>query len=212
MNRILTLLACCFLLSTCNTSKQLAKQSTQKFKLEVLQNGQVFTAADSPVVLEPAPFKLRITLYDIKGIMFSSAIDPLYYDVPEEDDIFACDLNTYEGPCRFISLKAMAEPNFNAEKKLHLGDEGRINYWFYNAEDSWHRLDPDIKVEGKTVTAYRTVEQLYDPEASEYIDLEDVEDDIYIVAAAQAERTEEDVQAGTAGKELQREKFILRFQ
>ncbi|MEL7249883.1 MAG: hypothetical protein AAFO03_15750 [Bacteroidota bacterium] len=212
MNRILTLFACCFLLSTCTTSKLFVEQSIRKFRLEVLQNGKIFTATDSPIVLEPAPFKLRITLYDIEGIMFSSAIDPLYYDVPAEDDIFACDLNTYEGPCHFISLKAMAEPNFNAEKKLHLGDEGRINYWFYDAEESWHRLDPDIKVEGKTVIAHRTVEQLYDPEATEYIDLEDVKDDIYVVAAAQAERTEEDIQAGNAGKELQREKFILRFQ
>ena len=212
MNRILPLLACFLLLYACNSTKRLTKKPPQKFKIEVLQNDRVFIAKGSPIVLAKEPFRLKITLYDIEGIMFSSARDPLYYNIPEEEDIYTCNLDTYEGPCHFISLKSMAEPNFNAEKKLHLGDESRVNYWFYKPEQSLHRLDPDVIVEGTTVTLYRTVERLYDPEAELYTDIRDVEEDIYIVAAAQADRTEEDIQSGQAGKELQREKFILRFE
>ncbi len=212
MNRLLLLIACCFLFSTCESTKLLEQSSIQKFKLEVLQNGQVYTPEDSPIKLARAAFKLRITLYDTEGIMFSSATTRTYYDISSKADIFACDLNTYEGPCHFVAPKSMAEPKFNPEKTLVIGDENRLNYWFYDEEESWHRFDPDIAQNGSTVIAHRSVSRLYYPEVDRYLDLRDAPRDIFIVAAAQAERTEEDLQTGRAGKELQREKFILRFE
>ena len=204
---------CLFLTLSCNTTRDLPKEDV-KFQIEILQNGKAYSSNESPITLAREPFKLRITLNDIDGISFSSTFDrALYYDLSLEQDIFTCNLDTYEGPCKFVGPKCMAEPRFNAEKLLIIGDDNRVNCWFYDPnDDSFHRFDKQVTQQGTTAVAHRTVQRLYYPEDDRYIELADVTEDIYIVAAAQADRTDEDLENGSAGKELQRERIILRFE
>lgn len=212
MLRVLSLYSLLFVLvSACGTTRQQIP-STEKFAIEILQGRKIYTAEDSPITLEREPFKLRITLNGIAGIYFSAAMDRYYYDIPDDQDIFMCNPETYQGPCVFVAPKSMAEERFNTDQDLVIGDENRICYWSYSETRDWHRFDQGVTKKGNKVIAYRTVTSLHYPSEERVIGLDEIAQDIYIVAAAQAPRTAEEFRAGASGKELQREKMVLRFE
>ena len=215
MHRVITLLSIfCLTIISCGTSKKAPKSTDEspRFSLEVIQNGKVLQAQDEVITLERKPFKLRISMYHLDAINLAANFDRFYYDVPDDVDIYTCNLETYQGPCKFVGPKSMAEDHFNSDKDLVIGDESRIGYWSYDENRDWHRFDAGVSKNGHQIIAYRTVERFSYPDEGIDIELADIDRNIYIVAASQAERTPEDIAANAAGKELQREKMILVFE
>ena len=63
------------------------KLKSEKFHIEILQNGHALTIVDNVVELEKKEFKIRITLIDHDGVFMSSSFQRGYFDLKEGEEI-----------------------------------------------------------------------------------------------------------------------------
>lgn len=208
---ILYILCSIFLFSCVASKKQIGLDINQKFKIDIVQNGQVVTPENSVVILKRSPFKIQVTFFNHDNVTAAFAFDRYFYDTPDDVSMWECDYNTYEGPCKFHAGKSMAEYNFNEKKRIIICDENRNSYWFYDKDMDWHRFDKGVIVKDETITATKTVEAVRLPKTEENIEVRDLSQDIYMVFATQAEITEEEKANNQPAKEIQRYKLILKF-
>lgn len=141
-----------------------------------------------------------------------------YYDYPDNENIFKCDEESAEGIneiCRFVSVKTGNEDKFNTDKDIYVGDQTYHGVWFYDDKIDWYRMDKGATVKDGIVHSEVTVENIYDLdkrderkyESSEYdYPIEKINQDIYVVFS-----TSHYEKGMEYPKELQREKFILKF-
>lgn len=208
------------MLLSCYSSKVNKKSIDEKyFKVEVVQNEKVIKVKNKIIQLEKKPFKYRLTLIRTKSVFVSNSWGTHYYDYPDNENIFKCEEESAEGIneiCRFVSVKTGAEDKFNLSKDIYVGDQTYHGVWFYNENMDWHRMDKGVTTKDGIIYAEVTVENIYDLdkrdernyEESEFnYPVEKVNQDIYVVFA-----TSHYEKGMEYPKELQREKFILKFE
>ena len=197
------------LFSSCSTTKFVGSDQDY-FKVEILQNNKPVNIRDGVVRLQKAPFTFRVTLNCIQSLDVSASFERYYYDFTLDQSLYACADMEYLKGCRFTGGKAVAESEFNVERRLMVGNEDFQCNWFYDPQLDWHRYDKGIQRKGCKITAEKTIEKLFDlelwdrklsPEERD-IPLTSIEKDLYMVFA-----TDQD-----GKQELQRERFIIRFE
>jgi hypothetical protein len=185
------------------------------FLVEIIQDGKTIKTKNNKIKLKKAPFKFKVTMSKTNHVFVSNSWGTYYYDYPSNENIFKCEDDLYFKDCRFVSIKTGNEDKFNVNKDIYVGDDSYQNVWFYKEDRDWHRFDEDVTVEDGIITAFMTVENIYDMdkrdertfEKSEYnYPVNQIDKDIYVVFATDF------YESGMEHpKELQREKFILEF-
>jgi hypothetical protein len=195
--------------SNCN-SQNLEKT----FKVEIVQNNKVIKVKNGVVRLKKKPFKYRITLYSAKYLDVSASFGKYFYDYPDEKNIYECNDNSFFKDCRFVSIKTGSESKFNEDKTLIIGEGDYHFNWFYLRTKDWHRYDKNVIVKEDKVIAEKTIENILDVELRKTSDhkneydytVENIKKDIYMVFA-----TSHYESGMKHPKELQREKFVIKF-
>ena len=215
MKRILLLTSFVIVLSINQTiGQETSSQNSDYFKVEILQDGKVIEKQNGIIQLKKKPFKFKLSLFKVDGIDVSNSWGKYYYDYPEDKNIYECNDDRFFKDCRFVAVKTGSDDPFNENKDIFVGDGDYQFHWFYKEEMDWHRLDKDVKVVDGVTYATVTVENIYDvdkrdsgdyPDSAFDYPIEKINQDIYTVFAAGHWEREK----GT--KELQREKFILKF-
>lgn len=147
---------------------------SRKYCVEIVQDGKSLRIINNKVELEKKPFQIRITLFNHDGVYMSASFGRDYFDLKSTDEI-----KDY----KYLSSKTRAEPSFNAEKDLVVHPE-LVSYLFYNAKMDWHRFDKDVTVKGKQVTGTKTINQIWDQEADEFINITDINKNIFLFFVA----------------------------
>lgn len=191
------------------------KENDKHFKIEVFQNGKKIEVIDNKIQLKKEAFKFKVTMYKTNHVFVSNSWGTYYYDYPSDENIFKCEDDLYFKDCRFVSIKTGNEDKFNVNKDIYVGDDAYQNVWFYKEDRDWHRFDKGVEVIDEVIIAEMTVENIYDMdkrdertfEKDEYnYPITNIDNDIYAVFAT------EFYESGMKHpKELQREKFILKF-
>lgn len=193
-----------FILSSADyLATQPKNADNQYFKIEVVQGNKTIDKNDGVVLLDKKPFLLKITMIGIRDISVAPSWDRLFYDFPDEKNIFECkeseDSSLEE--CLLHPAKSIAEDSFNEDKDLSVVEGSKYHsIWFYDPSMDWHRFDKKVTVTGDTIQATITVKSIFDVRRASQIPLKKLDKDIYMFFAV-----------GKDNLELQREKFILRF-
>ena len=214
-NTLLTFLALLFV-AGCNTAKSPNKSTHNNayFKIQIEQEGRIISPFKNAVFLNKKPFKFNIEMKGVDGIYLSTTWDDKMYNFPKNKNIFFCDDEGKYEDCGFLSPQTMASENYNSDKSLTVTNKDYQHYWFYSDEYNWHRLDKGVEVKNGVIFASYTVENIFDillkdkknsKLKAEY-PISEIDKDIYVVVAAEIEGKNE-----KSHKELQREKFILKF-
>lgn len=199
----------------CKSSKvsQVAPKENY-FKVEVVQNGEIQKEKKGIITLKKEPFTFKLTYYKTDLIYVSSSWGTYYYDYPSDKNIFECSDDYLKG-CRFVAGKTSNEDIFNINKDINVAGEDYHCVWFYDENMDWYRMDKSVEVKDRIIYAAVTVENIYDldkklevnSKESEYsYPISKINQDLYMVFA-----TEVKEKGMKHPKELQREKFILRF-
>jgi len=216
MQNLITILLISFAIWLSNAVNLQDNSSAEEyFKVEVTQDSKVLEEKDDVIQLEKRPFKFKLTLSKTDNVFVSTAWGTYYYDYPTEKNIFECNDDRFLEECRFVSVKTGNEDKFNESKDIYVGDGDSQSVWFYDEEMDWHRMDRGVTVIDEVIHAEVTVENIFDIvkrntreyEKSEYdYPIENIDQDIYVVMA------HSHYESGMEHpKELQREKFILKF-
>lgn len=204
------------MLISCSSLK-VSKKSVEEnyFKVEVVQNGKVVKEKNDIVQLEKKPFKFRLTFYKTQDVFVSSSWGTYYYNYPSDKNIFECNDDRFFEECRFVSIKTGNEDKFNVNKDIYVGDGDYQWVWFYDEKIDWYRMDKGVTVKDGVIYSEVTVENIYDMdkrddgsfEESEYkYPIDRIDQDIYMVFAKNLYE-----KGMEHSKELQRDKFVLKF-
>lgn len=147
--------------------------SQTKVSLKILQNGAPVTPVNGEYELKKAPFSVEFT-FDVNNVdgvfVFADFTDAVY---KTGDKASLPDLQD-------IPYKIVKEENFNTNKQLAINTDN-WSFWFYNKEKNEYRFDRDIKtVDANTVTATRTVEQVYFPVKEKALKMAEVTEPLYL--------------------------------
>ena len=216
MKHLLSIIALSIILTSCNAVKESSQSETADyFKVEIEQDGKIVKEKNNIVLLEKKPFKFKLTYFKTDNVCVSASWDKHYYDYPDDKNIFECNDDSDLEDCRFVAVKTGNEDKFNVNKDIYVGDGSYQFAWFYKETMDWHRMDKDVRVEDGKIYATVTVENIYDLDKRDTWDFEESEynypigkinQDIYMVFA-----TDHYESGMENSKELQREKFILKF-
>jgi len=208
-NTLLTFLVLLFVVG-CNTSKSPNKstQNNAYFKIQIEQDGRIVSPFKNAIFLNKKPFKFNIEMKGVEGISVGAMWNDTLYNFPSNRNIFFCDDEDKYENCGFFSAMTMAMEHFNINKELPVGGIENQQYWFYSKEQDWHRFDKEVIENNGSIFATFTVEkidEILEEDNREYpINL--INKDIYMVFAAEIPND-----ISNSHKELQREKFILKF-
>lgn len=208
MKRIVFTFFSLFFLWVCNTSKNSTNITSEPFfKVQIEQEGKIILPVNNIITLKKNSFKFKLEIKGIEGVYLSTTWDDHMYNFPKNKNIFFCDdEGTYEN-CGFLSPQTMASENFNSDKSLTITDKDYQHYWFYSDEYDWHRLDKGVEVKNGAIFASYTVDNIFDILSKIEYPVSKIKKDIFVVVAAELED-----KVKKSHKELQREKFILKFE
>lgn len=208
------------LMFACKSSKSsqvLSNQiSSQLFSIEIYQEGKKITQIGEEIFLKKIPFILYVNFYNTYGVDVSASWGRHYYDFPDSENIYNCNIENYSDDCRFWSMKAGAEEKYNEDKNILVGDDSYQVYWAYDDQDYWKDFNKIDSTQKDMVIGTMIVENIFDldirdlrkfEESVYHYPIEKIDKDIFFVFATS--HKEKDMQFA---KELQREKFILRFE
>lgn len=124
----------------------------QAYNIHFLQEGKVIPVLNEKVLLAKKPFQIQVELLKVDGIFGSCSLSDSLFQIPMNQSLPETDL---------IQWKIAVEPEFNKDQDIIVSKDGYF-YWFYNPKvDTWHRFDPDPKVEKGRVTATKTISNLF---------------------------------------------------
>jgi|GEM_PF-3085824 len=171
MNKSTILLVLCsaMFLGSCLPKKELTNIPPSRFLVEVYQEGQLVPVLNQQLTLEKKPFVLKITMEDLKGVFFSAAENPTYYDTPDGSPV-----KDHE----HLGFKSRAEKTFNSDREQYLDDES-VSFLFYDPEEDWYRFDKGVKVNGNQVIGQKTIEYFLVGENHEKIHVRDYGKPLY---------------------------------
>jgi hypothetical protein len=124
----------------------------QDYRIHFIQDGKEVPVLNEKVLLSKSTFQIQVELLKVDGVFGSCSFSdslfqiPLIQSLPEQD---------------LIQWKIAVEPENNVDQDIIVSKESYF-YWFYNPKvDTWHRFDPDLKVEKGRVNATKTVSNLF---------------------------------------------------
>ena len=147
---------------------------SKKFRVEIIQDGQLIEIVNNTVQLEKKEFQIRITLKKQDGVFMSSSFRKDYFNLKKDEEI-----KDY----KWLDIKARAESDFNEDQELMIDDE-IVSYLFYDKEKDWHRFDKGVKVNGKKVVGTKKIKQVLIQDTKEKIDILNLDNDIYLFFVA----------------------------
>lgn len=147
--------------------------SQTKVGLKVLQNGAPITPVNGEYELKKAPFSVEFT-FDV------NSVDGVFVFADFTDGIYKTGDKASLPDLQDIPYKIVKEDNFNTNKQIAINTDN-WSFWFYNKEKNEYRFDRDIKtVDANTVTATRTVEQVYFPVKEKTLKMAEVTEPLYL--------------------------------
>ena len=147
--------------------------SQAKVSLKIIQNGAAVTPVNGEYDLKKAPFSVEFT-FDV------NAVDGVFVNADFTDAVYKTGDKTSLPDLQDIPYKIVKEDNFNPNKQLAVTSDS-WSFWFYNKGTNEYRFDRDIKtVDANTVTATRTVEQVYFPVKEKTLKMAEVTEPIYL--------------------------------
>ena len=170
---------------------------SEKYQVEILQDGKIVPLVHNVASLEKKEFQIRITLNDHDGVFMSSSFNRDYFDLRDEQEI-----KDY----RWLNSKTRVEKNFNKDKELAIDDEN-VSYLFYDKNMDWHRFDKDLVINGNKVIGTKTIKKVLVESSNQEIPLKKIGKNIYLFFVAT-----EEWKGDKGPKELGRTKIELRWE
>ena len=123
----------------------------QDYRVHFLQDGKEIPVLDEKVLLAKKPFQIQVELLKVEGVYGSCSLSDSLFRIPLNQSLPETDL---------IQWKIAIEPEFNKDQDILVSEDGYF-YWFYKPKDyTWHRFDPNPKVEEGRVTGSKTLDLL----------------------------------------------------
>lgn len=169
---------------------------TEKYQVEIIQNGLVVPIVNDVAQLEKKEFQIRITLNDHDGVFMSASFNRDYFDLKAEDEI-----KDY----KWLNSKSRAESTFNKDKELHIHNE-YVSYLFYDRSIDWHRFDKKVIVLDNKVIGTKTVRKIRVEESKLKFPINKIDQSIYLFFVAT-----ENWNGDKVPSELGRKKIELRW-
>lgn len=163
----------------------------QLFGIEIWQQGKPVKISHQVVILDKAPFQIKVSLYKNEGVFVNASLQDNYFKLPENEAI----ANLADWPAN-----TFAESTFNVDQDLMLDSES-VGYWFYNKKKDWHRFDSSIVIGKNVLIGTKSISHFYVPSDQKSIEISDINMPIYLVFVA--------VKEGKKMKELQRQKIMI---
>jgi hypothetical protein len=147
--------------------------SQAKVSLKIIQNGAAVTPVNGEYDLKKAPFAVEFTFdaNNVDGVFVNADFTDAVYKIGDKAPL--PDLQD-------IPFKIVKEDNFNPNKQIAINSDN-WSFWYYNKGTNEYRWDRDIKtVDAYTVTATRTIEQVYFPVKEKAVKIADVTAPLYL--------------------------------
>ena len=124
----------------------------QDYRVHFIQDGVEVPIVKEHVLLAKKPFQIQVELLQVDGVYGSCSLSDSLFRIPLNQSLPESDL---------IQWKIAVEPEFNKDQDIIVSKDGYF-YWFFNPkEDSWHRFDPNPKVEKGRVIGTKTISSLF---------------------------------------------------
>jgi hypothetical protein len=147
--------------------------SQAKVSFKILQNGAAVTPVNGEYGLKKAPFSVEFT-FDVNNV------DGVFVYADFSDAVYKTGDKAPLPDLQDIPYKIVKEENFNTNKQIAINSDS-WSFWFYNKEKNEYRFDRDIKtVDANTVTATRTVEQVFFPVKEKTLKMAEVTEPLYL--------------------------------
>ena len=147
--------------------------SQAKVSLKIIQNGAAVTPVNGEYELKKAPFAVEFT-FDV------NAYDGVFVNADFTDAVYKVGDKTSLPDLQDIPYKILKEENFNTNKQIAINSDNWA-FWLYNKASNEYRFDRDIKtVDANTVTATRTIEQVYFPVKEKTLKMSEVTEPLYL--------------------------------
>lgn len=146
--------------------------SQAKVSLKIVQNGAAVTPVNGEYELKKAPFAVEFT-FDV------NTVDGVFVNADFTDAVYKTGDKTSLPDLQDIPFKIVKEENFNTSKQIAASSDW--SFWFYNKATNEYRFDRDIKtVDANTVTATRTIEQVYFPVKEKALKIAELSEPMYL--------------------------------
>ena len=147
--------------------------SQAKVSLKIVQNGAAIAPVNGEYELKKAPFAVEFT-FDV------NAVDGVFVNADFTDGVYKIGDKAPLADLQDIPFKIVKEDNFNPNKQIAINSD-TWSFWFYNKGTNEYRWDRDIKtVDANTVTATRTIDQVYFPVKEKTVKMADVGEPLYL--------------------------------
>jgi hypothetical protein len=147
--------------------------SQAKVSLKIIQNGAPVTPVNGEYDLKKAPFSVEFT-FDV------NSYDGVFVYADFTDAVYKTGDKASLPDLQDIPYKIVKEENFNTSKQIAINSDSWA-FWFYNKEKNEYRFDRDIKtVDANTVTATRTIEQVFFPVKEKALKVAEITEPLYL--------------------------------
>lgn len=147
--------------------------SQVKAGLKIIQNGAPVSPVNGEYELKKAPFSVEFT-FDVNNV------DGVFVYADFADGIYKIGDKAPLADLQDIPFKIVKEDNFNPNKQIAINSD-TWSFWYYNKGTNEYRWDRDIKsVDANTVTATRTIEQVYFPVKEKSVNMTEVGEPLYL--------------------------------
>ena len=143
----------------------------QTFDISFTQGGQTIELEYGTIHLKKEPFVIGVTLDSLDGVFVHCSERPIIAYGAEKRNI-----PDFEN----IGWKVTVETEFNKDEELFLNTINDYCYWFYDAQQAWHRFDSAVVVKEDLVQAHKTVRQFYDIEQGKNIAIAEISKKLYL--------------------------------
>jgi hypothetical protein len=148
-----------------------ASAQNENFSIRVIQDSVVYLAdANNSMRLHKKPFKIQIELKNIEGVYLFASFNDSIFKIKNEKPI---------PDFKNIPSMTMAEESFNVNQELIMSNDSWA-YWFYNANDNWHRMDKEVITSQNLITITKTIKQFYFPLTEDDVSVEKNQRQLYL--------------------------------
>ncbi len=161
----------------------------QDYRVHFIQDGKEIPVLDEKVLLAKKPFQIQVELLKVEGVYGSCSLSDSLFRIPLNQSLPETDL---------IQWKIAVEPEFNKDQDIIVSKDGYF-YWFYSPKNyTWHRFDPNPKVEKGRVTGTKTISSLFisenDNSDTQTLVLSQVKQPLYLLFFMMDEKSTKDYQ------------------
>ena len=126
--------------------------AAQDYRVHFIQDGKEVPVLNEKVLLSKSTFQIQVELLKVDGVFGSCSFSDSLFEIPLNQSLPESDL---------IQWKISVEPENNVDKDIIVSKESYF-YWFYNPKvDTWHRFDPDPKVEKGRIIGTKTISSFF---------------------------------------------------